>query len=37
MHFRISLTDHLEWEAFDVGLTILKGKPLAFDYYILAG
>ena len=31
-------TDHLEWEVFDAGLTILKlnGKPLAFDYYILA-
>ena len=23
-------TDHLEWEVFDAGLTILNGKPLAF-------
>ena len=30
-------TDHLEWEGFDAGLTILNGKPLGFDYYILAG
>ena len=29
-------TDHLEWEVYDVGLTILNGKPLALDYYILA-
>ena len=29
-------TDHLKWEVFDAGLTILNGKPLAFDYYILA-
>ena len=29
-------TDHLEWEVFDAGLTILNGKPLALDYYILA-
>ena len=28
-------TDHLEWEVFDAGLTIMNGKPLAFDYYIL--
>ena len=30
-------TDHLEWEGFDAELTILKWKPLGFDYYILAG
>ena len=30
-------TDHLKWEGFDAGLTILNGKPLGFDYYILAG
>ena len=29
-------TDHLEREVFDAGLTILNGKPLALDYYILA-
>ena len=28
--------DHLEWEVFDAGLTILNGKHKAFDYYILA-
>ena len=30
-------TDHLEWEVFDAGLTILNGKSLGLDYYILAG
>ena len=30
-------TDHLEWEVFDAGLTILNGKSLALDYYILVG
>ena len=30
-------TDHLEWEGFDAGLTILNGKSLGFDYYILVG
>ena len=30
-------TDHLEWEVFDAGLTILNGKSLVLDYYILVG
>ena len=30
-------TDHLEWEVFDEGLTILNGKSLGLDYYILVG
>ena len=30
-------TDHLEWEVFDAGLTILNGKSLGLDYYILVG
>ena len=28
-------TDHLEWEDFDAGLTILNGKSLGLDYNIL--
>ena len=30
-------TDHLEWEVFDAGLTILNGKSLGLDYNILVG
>ena len=30
-------TDHLEWELFNVGLTILNGKLVALDYYIPIG
>ena len=30
-------TDHLEWEVSDAGLTILNGKSLRLDYYILVG
>ena len=29
--------DHLEWEVFDAGLTILNGKSLGLDYNILVG
>ena len=32
-----SKSDHLEWEVFDAGLTILNRKSLAVDYYILVG
>ena len=27
----------LSGKVFDAGLTVLNGKPLGFDYYILAG
>ena len=30
-------TDHLEWKVFDAVLTILNGKSLGLDYYILVG
>ena len=30
-------TDHLEWEVFNVELTILNGKLVALDYYIPIG
>ena len=30
-------TDHLEWEVFNAGLTILNRNLMALDYYILVG
>ena len=30
-------TNHLEWEVFDAGMTILNGKSLELDYNILVG